>query len=293
MDLARKSGLCGSSSSSVRQRLETEDDIIDVPDFDYSDLDEHFKLTLVGRMFHREGKSVDALIKHMPKPNIWNVEGRVRGTNLGNGKFQFDFENERDLEKLLHKRPCHFNRWSFPLERWEPTIKEDFPNSIVLWVKIEGIPSHYRKETTFCNIGKALGKTETMDRKGARVKVSINADKPLQFETKVGFPNGDVVKASLSCKDLYLLCFTCKMVSHEEGTFPELTDLQREENKKARLEHKLKVELANQEMFTYPQMMQVDYGRASRDIREAQVHSSLIRGSQQRRDITTRTETEP
>lgn len=228
MDQGRNQLVRGSSSRSVRRRLEPEDDIIDVPDFDYSDIDERFKLTLVGRMFHKEGRSVDALIKHMPKPKIWDVEGRVTGINLGNGKFQFDFENERDLEKVLQKRPCHFNRWSFSLERWEPIIREDFPNSIVLWVKIEGIPGHYRKETTFRNIGKALGTIESMDIKRARIQVSINADKPLQFERKVRFPNGDIVNASLSYEDLFRYCFTCKMVSHEEGTCPELTDLQRE-----------------------------------------------------------------
>lgn len=289
MDLTRKSGFRGSSSNSVRRRLETEDDIIDVPDFDYSDIDEKFKLTLVGRMFHMEGRSVDALIKHMPKPKIWDVEGRVKGTNLGKGKFQFDFDNERDLVKVLHKRPCHFNRWSFSLERWEPNINPDFPNSLVLWVKIDGIPGHYRKETTFRNIGKALGLIEDMDIKGARVKISLNADKPLQMERKVRFPNGDVVSATLSYEDLYRFCFTCKMVSHEEGTCPELNDTQREANRAARLEQKIKEELANQEMFSYPAALRNEQEKSSRNTRQVQEHSLSFREnreSQQRGEPT-------
>ncbi|XP_018473950.1 uncharacterized protein LOC108845196 [Raphanus sativus] len=133
----------GESSHYERRRNREEDTIIKVPAFDTSDLIEKFKLTLVGRMFHKDGRSVDALLKHMPKRRIWDVEGRVKGTNLGNNKFQFDFDKEEDLQKVLLKRPCHFNKWSFSLERWIPTIKEDFPNKLTFWVVVEGIPSHY------------------------------------------------------------------------------------------------------------------------------------------------------
>lgn len=108
-----------------QRRTRKEDEIIKVPEFDFMDLVEKHKLSLVGRMFHRDGRSVDALIKHMPKRNIWDVEGRVRGTNLGNNKFQFDFDKEEDLQKVLLRRPCHFNKWTFSLEKWIPMIEED------------------------------------------------------------------------------------------------------------------------------------------------------------------------
>ena len=108
----------GESPRPVRRRVEKvkEDEIIPIPEFDFSDLIEKYKLTLVGRMFHVDGRSVDALIKHMPKRHIWDVEGKVRGTNLGNNKFQFDYDSEQDLQKVLQRRPCHFNKWSFSLE---------------------------------------------------------------------------------------------------------------------------------------------------------------------------------
>lgn len=110
------------------RRAKDDEEIIKVPEFDYTDLVEKYKLSLVGSMFHQDGRSVDALINHMPKHRIWNVEGRVQGTNLGNNKLQFDFDKEEDLQKVLLRRPCHFNKWSFSLERWIPTIKEGFPN---------------------------------------------------------------------------------------------------------------------------------------------------------------------
>ncbi|CAA7015124.1 unnamed protein product [Microthlaspi erraticum] len=119
MSSLRLHGIRRGSSSSAIRRLEAEDDIIMVPDFDYSDLDEKFKLTLVGRMFDREGRSIDALLSQMPKPRIWDVEGRVTRSNLGKRKFQFDFARDEDLENVMFKHSSHFNKWRFSLERWE------------------------------------------------------------------------------------------------------------------------------------------------------------------------------
>ena len=174
----------GENSKATNRRQDKDDDIIPIPEFDYSDLIEKYKLTLVGRMFHIDGRSVDALIKHMPKRHMWDVEGKVKGTNLGNNKFQFDFNNEQDLQKVLQRRPCHFNKWSFSLERWIPTIREDFPESMLFWMAVSGVPIHYKKDETYRNIGKALGVVDLVDVDGGRVQVFVNTDEPLKFKRR-------------------------------------------------------------------------------------------------------------
>lgn len=250
------------TSRLLRKRIqEEEEEIIRVPAFDNSDLIEKFKLTLVGRMFHEDGRSVEALLKHMPKRRIWDVEGRVRGTNLGNNKFQFDFDKEEDLLKVQQRRPCHFNKWSFSLERWIPTIKEDFPNTLSFWAVVSGIPSHYKKEETYQSVGKALGIFEKADVEGGRVRICVNGDQPLKFECKVGFDNGDVVKVKIQYEDLYRHCFTCKRISHEEGTCPELTDGQKERKRVARIEQMEAEERANREAFSVPQRNRLESQR--------------------------------
>ena len=238
----------------TRRRLkENEEKIIRVPAFDNSDLIAKFKQTLSGRMFHSDGRSVEALLKHMPKRRIWDVEGRVRGTNLGNNKFHFDFDREEDLIKVLEKRPCHFNKWSFSLERWTPTIKEDFPNSLPFWAVVSGVPIHYKKQETYESVGKALGVFDKGDVEGSRVRVFVNGDLPLKFDCKIGFANGDVVKVTIQYEDLYRHCFSCKRLSHEEGTCPELNEDQRARNRLARIEQKEKEERATKEAFSIPQ----------------------------------------
>lgn len=84
-----------------RQIME-DGEVVILPDLDNSELIARYNLSLVGRIFNKE--------RH-------NVEGRVRGVDLGNHKFQFDFDSEADLLKVLSKRPYNFIMWSFVLER--------------------------------------------------------------------------------------------------------------------------------------------------------------------------------
>ncbi|KAF8116618.1 hypothetical protein N665_0016s0048 [Sinapis alba] len=112
---------------------EEDDDLVILPEVDNSELISRFQLSLVGRLFNREWRSVEALIALLPRPNIWDVEGRARGVDLGNHRFQFSFDSEEDLLKVLSKRPCHFNKWSFALERWAPHIGDSFPSTMTFW----------------------------------------------------------------------------------------------------------------------------------------------------------------
>ncbi|KAF8109009.1 hypothetical protein N665_0104s0315 [Sinapis alba] len=220
----------GGSSSQAKRRLDLEE-IIKIPDCDMTVMADRFKLTLIGRVLHLGSRSIEALITQLPRPRIWNVEGRVRGRNLGNGRFQFDFDNEKDLQAVLNRRPCHFNQWSFPLERWEPFTRDDFPNTIPFWVQVTGVPVHFWNDGTFTEIAKALGKKLAIDAKSARIQISVNIDMPLQFERKVGFPNGDIGKVNFLYVGLHRHCFTCKRISHDENSCPELTEEQRQQKR--------------------------------------------------------------
>ena len=172
---------------------------------------------------------MEAMIALLPRARIWNVEGRARGLNLGNGRFQFDFDKEEDLIMVLNKRPCHFNHWIFALERWEPFTSDNFPNTVPFWIKVTGIPVHYWNDQTFDEIAKALGKRVAIDSRNARMQVSIDAEKPLQFERRVGFPNGDVGRVYLEYEGLIRHCFACNRIAHDVYSCPELTQEERED----------------------------------------------------------------
>ncbi|CAF2105396.1 unnamed protein product [Brassica oleracea var. botrytis] len=233
---------CGGSSSAINRRLdlEVEDEIIRIPACDLNTVAERFKRTLIGRVLHQGGCSAEALIALLPRAQIWNVEGIVRGVNLGNGRFQFDFDKEEDLVMVINKRPCHFNHWIFALERWEPFTSDNFPNTILFWIKVTGVHVHYWNDETFEEIAKALGKRVTIDATNARLQVSIDADRPLQFERRVGFPNGDVGKVSLEYEGLVRYCFACKRIDHDVYSCTECSQEERDQKiKELREQNKL------------------------------------------------------
>ncbi|CAA7024088.1 unnamed protein product [Microthlaspi erraticum] len=228
----------GSSNlpNSTYRRLDLEEEVIPLPGCDLTSAAEKFKNTLIGRIFYTEGRSMDAIIGQLPKSRIWDVEGRVQGQNLGNGQFQFDFDNEEDLQKVLHKRPWHFNRWSFSLERWEAFTSATFPKMMLFWVKVTGVPIHFWNDENLSAIESALGDVRQIEAHKAKFQVYVNADAPLKFEKKVSFPNGDVGTVTLEYEGLYRYCFTYKLLSHEEGTCPNLSEEQRQRNKALRAE---------------------------------------------------------
>lgn len=120
---------------------------------------------------------------------------------------------EEDLQKVLLKRPCHFNKWSFSLERWIPTIREDFPSHMTFWVEVEGIPSHYKKKGTFWSIGKALGNADKVDVQRNCLRVSINGDEPIHLERKLDLIMEMLLRLPLNTK-------TCIATVSRVGTSP-------------------------------------------------------------------------
>ncbi|KAL0657150.1 hypothetical protein Bca4012_077734 [Brassica carinata] len=211
-----------------RLELDLEEEIIRIPECDLTEVSERFKLTLIGRVLHNGGRSIEAMISLLPRARIWNVEGRARGTNLGNGRFQFDFDKEEDLNMVLNKRPCHINQWIFALERWEPFTSDNFSNTIPFWIKVTGVPVHFWNDKTFEEISKALGKKMTLDAKNARLQVSIDAEKPLQFNRRIGFPNGDIGRVSFEYEGLNRYCFACNRISHDVYSCSEISEKERE-----------------------------------------------------------------
>ncbi|KAL0865727.1 hypothetical protein Bca101_044845 [Brassica carinata] len=87
---------------------------ITVPRFDNSEIIASYGKTLIGRCMNPQKQDMKILLFMMPK--IWQVEGRVAGTDLGLGRFQFDFDMEEDITEVLKMEPFHFDYWMVSLE---------------------------------------------------------------------------------------------------------------------------------------------------------------------------------
>ncbi|KAF8080725.1 hypothetical protein N665_0925s0009 [Sinapis alba] len=141
-------------------------------------------LTIVGRVTNPSVQKVWSLLPFFTKK--WSTGSRPIGSDLGQGMFQFQFDNEADLLEVLDKRPYHYAKWMIIIQRWEPTTTQDFPSLIPFWIKFQGIPLHLWTEDTIRSIGSVIE-----------------------------YPNGDEVTANLVYEKLEKHCYCCFKLDHE------------------------------------------------------------------------------
>ncbi|XP_048590805.1 uncharacterized protein LOC106361508 [Brassica napus] len=219
-----KSQLIGGSGEmknddGARKRLK-----ISVPHFNNSDLIKGYSKTLIGRCMNPEEQNVKFLVVTLPK--IWNLEDKVVGTDLGLGRFQFDFDAEEDIETVLKMQPFHFDYWMISLVRWQPRKTKNYPSEITFWIKVLGVPLEFWEAPTFRSIGDAHGVTKDVDLDYGRVQVTVDGYKELIFETTVDFKGGEYYEeeeapVTLRYEKLFGYCKTCFSLCHKMEKCPQ------------------------------------------------------------------------
>lgn len=191
---------------------------IRAPDLDTSDLIQENALTLMGRLTNPAVQRLWSLFPFLA--NRWNLRGKAMGADLGRGCFQFRFDFEEDLQKVLDNRPYHFDQWMIILQKWEPVISESFPSKIPFWIELQGLPKHYWKPEMLQMIGDELGEVMNMEitPSAAKIQVLLDGLEPLTKETVVDFPDGGEAVVTLEYKNLKNHCHYCCRLSHEKKT---------------------------------------------------------------------------
>ncbi|XP_019094713.1 PREDICTED: uncharacterized protein LOC104758009 isoform X1 [Camelina sativa] len=209
-------GLTGSSSGSGSKLK------IKVPHFDNIALIEGYSKTLIGRCMNPVMQDMKALLFMLPR--LWKMEERVVGADLGLGRFQFDFDQEEDIQEVLKMEPYHFDHWMLSLVRWEPVVDPRYPCLIKFWVHIMGVPLHFWADESFRTIGADLGEVEEVDLDNGRVKILLNGFKPLVFEASVEFHSGEETTISMRYERLYGYCRRCHSLCHDLSRCPLFGD---------------------------------------------------------------------
>lgn len=97
---------------------------ISIPRFDNSEIIARYARTLIGRCMNPPKQDMKVLLFVFPR--IWNMEGRVVGTDLGLGRFQL----EEDITEVLKMVPYHFDFWMVSLMKWKPVLEPNYPTKI-------------------------------------------------------------------------------------------------------------------------------------------------------------------
>ncbi|KAG2264131.1 hypothetical protein Bca52824_071210 [Brassica carinata] len=179
------------------------------------------RLTLIGRVTNPKEQKIWALLPALPRK--WHLQGKVTGSDLGNGCFQIRFEKEEELQRVLDNRPYHFAYWMIILQRWEPVISSTFPSQIPFWIRIKGLPLHYWHEDMICDIGKELGTllNHELTKTSARIKVLIDGLKPLEKKSIIEFDSGEESLIYLEYERLENHCSLCQSLSHLKDDCPK------------------------------------------------------------------------
>ena len=153
---------------------------VTVPWFYNSELIASFSKTLIGRCMNPQKPDMKILLFLLPR--IWNGEGRVVGTDLVIGRFQFAFKLEEYIVEVLKMEPFHFDYWMISLVRWKPVLEPNYPSKITFWVRVMDLPLLFRAAENFQSVGKAIGTVQgPVDLIEGRVRVEIDGFKPLVF----------------------------------------------------------------------------------------------------------------
>lgn len=193
---------------------------VKIPEADTRALIEEHRFTLIGRVTNQSMQKTRALVDFFLQH--WKVQGSITGRELGPQLFQFKFDSEQDLKKVLLEGPYHFKKWMMILQRWEPIVSDYFPALILFWVKVHGIPLHYWSDKALETIGEELGPVEDYDVDQGRIRVWINGLKPLEMLMDISLPSGEIKQVELEYEELEKHCFVCHSLSHDRNDCPSL-----------------------------------------------------------------------
>ncbi|RID75768.1 hypothetical protein BRARA_B02796 [Brassica rapa] len=163
-------------------------------------------LTVVGRVTNPSLQKVWSLIPFFTEK--WSTCTRPRGSDVGQGMFQFQFDSEANLLEILEKRPYTYAKWMVIIQRWEQMTAPDFPSLIPFWIKREGTVESINK-----NIG--IFEKAEISSLDVRMRVQVNGRLPLITSSVIEYPNGDEVTATLVYENIGKHCSCCFRLGHE------------------------------------------------------------------------------
>lgn len=138
------------------------------------------------------------------------------------------------MTKVQANRPYHYHHWMVVIQRWEPVISSTFPSQIPFWISLQGLPLHYWHDKMIYNIGQDLGHLEDyhISKTSARVRILVDAFKPLIKDPLIEFDSGEELVVSLDYEDLKSHCSLYFMLTHASDDCPPVKQQQKLEVQK-------------------------------------------------------------
>ncbi|KAK9997197.1 hypothetical protein SO802_021883 [Lithocarpus litseifolius] len=200
-----------------------EEDVIAISDEERLAEIESYTLSLIGKFL-----TCKPFNKRATKNTIrraWGIEKGLQIVEVGSNLFQFKFQTEFDLERILKGGPWTFDNQLLMLKRWQKgmsasNVKLDHAS---LWVQIWGALFDMSSPQVAAVVGGKLGILEEVEKRRRqddqnyfiRVRVALPISKPLRRGSYLAGSEGDRVWATFKYERLALFCHYCGCLGHD------------------------------------------------------------------------------
>nr|POE60892.1 uncharacterized protein CFP56_31317 [Quercus suber] len=156
----------------------------------------------------------------------WGLDDGVQIIEVGSNLFQFKFNTEFDLERILKGGPWTFDNQMLLLTKWRKGMKAENVrlNQASLWVQIWGAPFDMISTRVATEVGSRLGEVVEVECRRPkqdeanyfmRVKVALPISKPLRRGGFIAGSDGERSWITYKYERLPMFCHFCGLLGHD------------------------------------------------------------------------------
>ena len=200
-----------------------EEEVIEITEEGRREEIESCNLSLIGKFL-----TCKAFNKMAAKNTIrraWGLENQLHILEVGPNLFQFKFNSEFDMSRVLRGGPWTFDNQLLMIKRWRKgmtatNIKWDTAS---IWVQIWGAPFDMISPVVAERIGSRLGVVEEVEKRRRqeeqnlfmRVRIALPITKPLRRGGYIAGTDGERTWVTYKYERLPMFCHFCGLLGHD------------------------------------------------------------------------------
>lgn len=181
------------------------------------------KNSIIGKIL--APKQISKQVLHSSLMGIWCSPAGFKITELENNMYQFSFEKENEITRILKGEPWIIRNVWLKLHLWNRStnIQElDFKH-VPLWIQFWGLPLHCKTTAMGFQLGTQVGKVEESavyeypdNAKIIKIKVQFDISTPIRAGMYIGHEEDGINWVDFRFENLPLFCFKCGLIGHAE-----------------------------------------------------------------------------
>ena len=178
---------------------------------------------MAAKFMTKHALNIDAIVKTFTP--LWRSCNGFKIRNIVNHRILFVFDDEFEVENIIHGEPWNFDKHLVIMEQFEvsnlvDTLKFD---KTMFWVQVHGIPYKYMNVKVAKKIYEVLVKVihstnpaETDGGNFLRVRVIMDISSPLCRGRVIALASGEKIWVSFKYERLPNICYWCGCFNHDD-----------------------------------------------------------------------------